>query len=85
MNKIPADAQKAKVVTALQKLGFSIVREWELISLIRKNDDGANTLLLCPIIEQLNLPHSEQFVAKLKFPAKIFLLLIIIIEDLKNE
>lgn len=48
MMKFPVDAPKAKVLQALAKLGFNIVREREHISLARNNPDGTQTTLTVP-------------------------------------
>ena len=48
MFKFPVDAPKAKVVRALELLGFRLVREREHIAMIRKNPDGTNTPLTMP-------------------------------------
>jgi predicted RNA binding protein YcfA (HicA-like mRNA interferase family) len=47
-DKFPSDAPKHKVLKALSKLGFKIVREKEHISLIRENADGSKTPLTMP-------------------------------------
>ena len=48
MSKFPVDAPKAKVVRALERLGFTIVREREHISMVRDNGDGTRTSLTMP-------------------------------------
>ena len=48
MSKFPVDAPKQKVVRALERLGFVIIREREHIAMARKNDDGTRTPLTMP-------------------------------------
>ena len=48
MSKFPVDAPKRKVLKALKKLGFVMVREKEHISMIRENKDGTKTPLTMP-------------------------------------
>lgn len=46
--RFPTDAPKVKVVRALERLGFRIVREREHIAMIRENLDGTRTPLTLP-------------------------------------
>ena len=48
MAKFPVDAPRPRVLRALQRLGFRIVREKEHISLVRDNADGTTTPLTMP-------------------------------------
>jgi predicted RNA binding protein YcfA (HicA-like mRNA interferase family) len=46
--KFPVDAPKQKVLKALARLGFELVREGNHIAVARKNADGASTPLTIP-------------------------------------
>lgn len=53
MAKFPLDAPKARVLRALAKLGFQVVREREHIALARNNADGTQTPLTIPNHDKL--------------------------------
>lgn len=48
MSKFPVDPSKNKVIKALNRLGFEIVREREHIAMVRENADGSRTQLTLP-------------------------------------
>jgi predicted RNA binding protein YcfA (HicA-like mRNA interferase family) len=52
MPKFPVDAPRARVLRALERLGFRIVREREHVAMQRDNADGTSTPLTLP-----NHPH----------------------------
>jgi len=48
MGRFPVDAPKGRVVRALGRLGFELVREREHIAMRRQNPDGSVTPLTLP-------------------------------------
>jgi predicted RNA binding protein YcfA (HicA-like mRNA interferase family) len=48
MTRFPIDAPKRRVVRALERLGFRLVREAEHIAMVRDNPDGTRTPLTMP-------------------------------------
>jgi len=51
--KFPKEAPKRKVIKALERLGFKIVRIGNHISMIRKNPNGTKTPLTMPNHEKI--------------------------------
>jgi len=54
MPKFPLDAPRKKVLLALERLGFTVVREHEHIALVRQNADGTRTTMTLPGHDYLN-------------------------------
>jgi len=52
MSKFPVDAPRSKVLKALGRLGFQLVRQGAHLSMVRQNSDGTRTPLTLP-----NHPH----------------------------
>jgi len=48
ISQFPADAPIRKVMKALERLGFSVVREGNHIAMIKENPDGTRTPLTMP-------------------------------------
>jgi predicted RNA binding protein YcfA (HicA-like mRNA interferase family) len=48
MPKFPVDAPLKKVIRALERLGFRMVREGNHIAMVRENPDGTRTPLTMP-------------------------------------
>jgi len=48
ISQFPADAPIRKVMKALERLGFTVVREGDHIAMIKENPDGTRTSLTMP-------------------------------------
>ena len=48
MPRFPTDAPKNRVISALERLGYRIIRERNHICMARENPDGSRSVLVLP-------------------------------------
>lgn len=53
MARFPVDAPRERVVKALERLGFRLVREGNHLAMVRDNPDGTRTPLTMPNRSQI--------------------------------
>lgn len=73
MAKFPADAPKAKVVSALEILGFRLIREGNHIAMDRRNPDGTRTPLTMPNHRTIKLSTLRTILNQAGIPREDFL------------
>jgi predicted RNA binding protein YcfA (HicA-like mRNA interferase family) len=73
VSQFPADAPKDQVVSALQLLGFEMVREGNHISMTRRNADGSNTPLTLPNHRRIKASTLRRICTQSGIPRQDFL------------
>jgi predicted RNA binding protein YcfA (HicA-like mRNA interferase family) len=73
MGKFPVDARKERVVRALERLGFRLVREGEHIAMIRENPDGSRMPLTMPNHERVKSSTLRTICTQAGIPREDFL------------
>ena len=73
MPKFPVDAPKAKVLRALEQLGFRLVREREHVAMVRENADGTRTPLTLPNHPQIKGSTLRTICNQARIPREDFL------------
>lgn len=73
MPKFPVDAPKARVLRALEALGFRLIREGNHISMERQNSDGTTTPLTMPNHSTLKASTLRTVLTQAGIPRRDFL------------
>lgn len=73
MPKFPLDAPKTRVIRALERLGFRMVRQHEHISMLRENPDGTRTPLTMPNHDKIKGPTLRTICTQSKISREDFL------------
>ena len=70
--KFPVDAPRAKVIAALQALGFRLVRQGNHIAMVRDNADGTGTPLTLPAHPTIKGSTLRTICTQARIPREVF-------------
>ena len=73
MSKFPADAPNRKVMKALERLGFNVVRKGNHVAMLKENADGTRTPLTMPNHPTIKRSTLRTILTQAKIPRDEFL------------
>jgi predicted RNA binding protein YcfA (HicA-like mRNA interferase family) len=73
MAHFPVDAPRARVIKALERLGFRLVREGNHIAMVRENPEGMRTPLTMPNHRRLKESTLRTILTQAEIPRYVFL------------
>ena len=73
MAHFPAEAPRDRVIKALERLGFRVVRDGNHIALVRENPDGTRTPLTMPNHRRIKASTLRTILTQAGIPRDAFL------------
>ena len=73
MSKFPTDAPNRKVMKALERLGFNVVRKGNHVAMLKENSDGTRTPLTMPNHPTIKRSTLRTILTQAKIPRDEFL------------
>ena len=73
MPRFPIDAPRERVIKALERLGFRLVREGNHLALVHENPDGTRTPLTMPNHTRIKGSTLRTILTQARIPREAFL------------
>jgi predicted RNA binding protein YcfA (HicA-like mRNA interferase family) len=73
MARFPMDAPRERVIKALERLGFHLVREGNHIAMVRENPDGTRTPLTMPNHRTIKGSTLRTILTQVRIPREAFM------------